>query len=438
MSLTAFTFLLIFVSFSVWSLLKGPFWAVLLYIHVYFNMPDHQFWRTEVPDLRWSFITLVVLLASCLIHQKELSSRKLFSSLVSKELLLFYCLILVTGYFSQFPEFAARDIYFFFGYIVIYFFLLKVVRSLDQLVIILGWIILETFQLARLAHGRYHGGRLEGIGLPDASSANLFGAFITMVLPFFLPFLFSSNKKIRILAIILAPLIVNAFIMCSSRGAFLGMFTTTLLLMYLVYAQHGKVINKKAVFVYLLIAMVGFWLLLSPEYKERLFSLTDDNIENVSSGRTDIWLYGIRMAFDYPFGAGPAGFMELSPIYIPQEFIQQAVGKRDAHNTYLLVLVEQGYAGLLLYFVLIATIYRGFHRSWKSLRSAECSMGGENAIFQVKAEYVHFALLASFTTFVGSIVFSSRLYFEFFYILLSLIVIYFLLVKENSVEQEQV
>lgn len=168
MSLTAIFFILIFAGCTLLAILKGPYWGLLLYIHVYFNMPSHQFWHAEVPDLRWSFLSLAVILTSCIIHHDKLSTRPLFNTLITKELLLFYCLVLLTAYFSQFPEVVTKKTHMFLGYMLIYFIILKVVRSFDQLVILLGWIILESFQLARLAQGRYHGGRLEGIGLPDA------------------------------------------------------------------------------------------------------------------------------------------------------------------------------------------------------------------------------------------------------------------------------
>jgi hypothetical protein len=250
MSLTAVAFLLIFVICAVLALLKGPFWGILLYIHVYFNMPSHQFWRAEVPDLRWSMIVLGILLVSAVLHKDKLSTCKLLSSWVSRELLLLYGLILLTGYFSLYPQLAAKKIHFFLGYILIYFLVLKIVRSFDQLVLAVGWIILETFQLARLAHGRYHGGRLDGVGLPDASSANLFGALIAMVLPFFLPFVFSANRKVKIAAFLLAPFIVNAFVMCGSRGAFVGAFGAALLVIFVVFKQRNRSVNKKAIFMF--------------------------------------------------------------------------------------------------------------------------------------------------------------------------------------------
>ncbi len=435
MSLTAIAFLLIFVIFTALSWAKGPFWGLLLYIHVYFNMPSHQFWHAEVPDLRWSFLSLIIILTSCIIHKNKLASRPVLQSPITKQLVLFYVLVLLTAWFSSFPEIVTEKTHKFLGYMLIYFIILKIIRSFDQLVIVLGWIILESFQLARLAHGRYHGGRLEGIGLPDASSANLFGGFIAMGLPFFLPFLFSKNKKIKLSAIILAPLVVNAFVMCGSRGAFLGIFASTLIVIYFVYTQRGKTINKKAIFVYLLIAATGFWLLLSPDYKARLYTLTDESSENVSSGRTAIWSHGIHMVSDYPFGAGPGGFMALSPLYIPQEYIQKGVGQRAAHNTYLLILVEQGYVGLLLYLSLIASVFLGFFKTWKLIKPGGLQLLN-NTNYHIKVEYVHLALLASFSSFIVTIIFASRLYYEFFYICLSLIVVYFHLVHDAFMKRK--
>jgi O-antigen ligase len=176
---------------------------------------------------------------------------------------------------------------------------------------------------------------------------------------------------------------------------------------------------------------------LSPDYKDRLLTLTDENVEQVSSGRVDIWEHGMKMVLDHPFGVGPAGFLELSPQYIPQKFLEKSEGKRAAHNTYLLVLAEQGWLGLLLYLVLIATVYRQFHRCWLKLKKDECLFAEREIIFQVKVEYVYLAFLASFTVFVSSVFFASRLYFEFFYILLSLLVVFFHLVDENRAGLQQ-
>ena len=67
-------FLAVFTFGTLAALAKDPLWGLLTYVYVYFNIPAHQWWGYQLPDLRWSLISAGVLLFSCFLHQDKLST----------------------------------------------------------------------------------------------------------------------------------------------------------------------------------------------------------------------------------------------------------------------------------------------------------------------------------------------------------------------------
>ena len=71
---------------------------------------------------------------------------------------------------------------------------------------------------------RREGGRLMNIGSSDTLNDNLAAAHLLTVLPILCVYaLTAKDKRLRALALITAPFIVNTFILCNSRGATVGL-----------------------------------------------------------------------------------------------------------------------------------------------------------------------------------------------------------------------
>ena len=76
---------LLFVGFNftayLLALTRAPFWGLLAYLNIYFNSPTRglNFWAVYLPDIRWSYITAIVLLVSLFIHKDKLSKTSVSS-----------------------------------------------------------------------------------------------------------------------------------------------------------------------------------------------------------------------------------------------------------------------------------------------------------------------------------------------------------------------
>ena len=130
MDLQAILFLVVFASGSFCSLYKGPFYGLLTYIHVYFNIPSHQYWGGQVPDLRWSFYSAIILLVSCCLHQDKLSEPPFYSNILFKLLSIYFILVIFTAFISPYPDRGFARIYEFLRYVIIFALITKVITSL--------------------------------------------------------------------------------------------------------------------------------------------------------------------------------------------------------------------------------------------------------------------------------------------------------------------
>jgi len=85
----------------------------------------------------------------------------------------------------------------------------------------------------------------------------------------------------------------------------------------------------------------------------RLMGLFTQDSTTASSGRMENWGYGIQMVKDHPLGAGGGAYKLLSTSYLPAYLIEHHVGSRASHNTYLLILTEQGIPGMVIFLLLL-------------------------------------------------------------------------------------
>jgi len=91
-------------------------------------------------------------------------------------------------------------------------------------------------------------------------------------------------------------------------------------------------------------------------------SLRDADPEGSAEARYDIWHVATRIIADHPWaGTGVGTYREVHAEYAPTVDLgsRAALGSRDTHSTYLNVLAETGYPGLLLFLtVVLSTLYR--------------------------------------------------------------------------------
>jgi len=397
------------------SLTKGPVWGLIAYANLYFNNPnpDINWWGEYVPDLRWSLLSVGVILLSMIIHRKTLSKHKL--GVVYFVFVLYIIAELLTNTDAVNPAEAKTYSYYILTYCVISYLIVKTLATFDDLrLFILIVIVLGAFLgIQGVLEGKFMDGRLNNIGPADAHGSNELGVLLGSIIAFTLPFVVRGKMHERIICLLSLPFIINGFTLTVSRGAFLALVLSSFYAF--LFVADKKI--KKYMLVVSICVMPMFFYFIDESYTDRISSLwkadrsTETAVDELSSGRIFIWKYGFRMVSDYPLGAGPGGFKELARFYMPKEILvfhpDAEYGVRAAHNTYLLVMVELGYLGIgILTIICLGTLYV-LVRSSQKLRKIG-KRGTLIDLFTVALSISFFCILFGGLT-------GSKFYYEFFW-----------------------
>ena len=421
------------------SLTRGPYWGLFAYMNIYFNTPNARlnWWAELLPFDRWSLLSSVVLIVSVFIHRKKLSNFKFENTRWIFIFLALSTIIVTTISIEQ--SSANRHLYLLFTYSLVAYFILRAITNADQL----RWFFLAivafgaNLSLNAYLYGRRINNRLEFIGSADANGSNEFALLLAAIIPLVFVFIKNGNRYERIIAIFSMPFILNAFILCNSRGSAVA-FIGGIAISFLMIADRQMRIGVIALGI--IIAPI-FLYLTDAEYIERFqtmlgFSeaLEDTNsARKLSSGRTEIWEYGVNMAKDHPLGVGPQGFKELSRFYMPKEVLtfkkNNPQGARSAHNTYLQVMVEQGILGLIIWLCMC------FHTCLLMRRAFVITSKLKTP--QPLWKDAAFGLSVAFFTIMLGGLFNSRVYYEFFWWQVAIAAVVYALAKEMAVKEEQ-
>jgi len=412
-------FILVYIAGTFVAIVKGPVWGLILYIFVYYNIPRFQWWGEYVPDLRWSLTTAGILLVSCVIHSKKLVSHK--NSLNAPLILLMLLLILMTFIvpISYDIETSKKYLYDFFRYVLMFYLVGRIITDFKQYQHYVMILIACSGYLFYTAHGRHIGGRLEGLGLPDAQSANSFATLVVLIVPLMVAVALTGKLWQKGIAVMGLPFAINVLILTRSRGSFMGILMQLIVAMIL----FRKSKHRKKIIVGVVCVVILFSVLMDDLFKARLLELQDNIVQGesaeASAGRVAIWEYGFRMVRDFPLGAGGGGFMSLSSRYLPERSLAGTDGQRASHNTYLLILTEAGWIGFILYLgFLIVTIYLAYKIiAIKNLNTED----SETQIITLHATMLIVALSGFWT----AAFFGDRIYFEGIYLIAAMVPILF-------------
>ncbi len=410
MSLHAIAVLSIVIGCFTAALVRHPFWGLVGYVFLYFNIPNPEinWWAAALPDLRWSFLASGVVLVAIMLHRDKLNPIRILEPWNYRILILLCLLMLAISPVAAFPSLSYEKWYDFFRYIICFVFFLKCVPNMSKFEILLWVCLLCCFNLSWDAyiHPEYRqAGRLEGIGTPDSTDSNMFATVLMMPIPFLITEVLFAHKYRKMAAVLVAAFVLNGIVLTSSRGAIIGLVAIGLT--FLFFEQDRKV--RKKILIGVVCVALLFVKLLDPTFIHRLVA-TSEGADKTGSGRTEIWKYGIRMVADYPLGTGGNGFEYLSPFYIPERLLTRG-SRRAPHNTYLKVLVEQGALGLALFLLFWGITIKMLHSVRKDIMRLAPEPGSE--LFKVK-QYA----LATEAAILGILVssfFVDRLYFELLY-----------------------
>ena len=141
----------------------------------------------------------------------------------------------------------------------------------------------------------------------------------------------------------LIPMTAMTVVFTHSRGGFLALAALTL---YILARSRQRVAGA----IVISIAVVGGTQFVSDDYIDRLGTIVNYEDDSSAQGRLNAWEASYHMANDYPIvGVGLDNFTLLFKEYAPHPDDVHV-----AHNTYLQILAEAGYIGLILYLLLLA------------------------------------------------------------------------------------
>ena len=212
----------------------------------------------------------------------------------------------------------------------------------------------------------------------------------------FVPIFMPGKFQVKMASFIGTVFILIAIVATRSRGGFIGLIVITLAGLVL---RIPNVSGSKKMFLILLSCLL-FVAVAGPVYWNRISTIRD--YEADESGRILVWKRSLVIATSHPIlGVGPDAFMTaygdfLEKDRFPKELSRRTTGVRvwqTAHSAYLLVLVELGIPGLLLF---LAINYHSL-RNLRKIRQLDLSEAGKLRTLQLWSSGLTISLVGFLT-----------------------------------------
>lgn len=344
MSATAIVFLVIYFTGIILTF-KHPYFGVATYIFEWHNHPPYMWWGKDLPDLRWSFMVSIILLISLIINHKKLVPLKrprynLIWWLVAMTLWMYF----ISLFYAIDPKesFAKADI--FFKLTVQIFLMMYIIRSVDHHKFVIWVMMLGVANFGRVAYQR-GGNRSLGVIAPNATEENAISAHVAAITGFFGLYFLTGKKWEKIITFVSLPFLINLIILANSRASFLALMVIGVLALFWIKGRLRWQV---------LLAMVGgvilVFMLANEQFWERQSTIREYEGEGSAMSRFYLWKGALAMWADHPMGLGGDGFQRLVIKYVPElAEIMEEKGEKTVHNTFLLVLVEWGFVGIILF-----------------------------------------------------------------------------------------
>jgi O-antigen ligase len=309
--------------------------AVLLFLESLWGRAP----KFEVRPVQWAFVTLIVYaLLSVIIAGPvvQLPNYKAMDSLIQvKGVLLdwtfFFCVFFYGSRSAEDVEALIKAIL-----IAVSFGSLFAIAKVAGLVHIGVDVFGDEVGLSRRVYGVW-------------GHSNETGALVACLLPAYIAVVESSLGLRRLLWIVAMMTSVTMLILTASRGAFTGLFIGSVwgALLCHRYLSLQRTLKWLSTTVAVLVPML---IVVGAQYWHQLvarFTGTSGNVDEMSSGRTDIWSWGIDKMLEAPWtfvsGFGWNSWWSMGFDYIP-------------HNEYLWLWFELGVVGVACMVVILATV----------------------------------------------------------------------------------
>lgn len=387
MSKFALLFLMIFFGGILSALLLTPVASFLIYQIVYFLNPDIRWWSASIPGIRYSLISVLVMIFVLVTHYKNFS-------LVApwKEQPVFKWMLILLVYhfiglsFAVVPVVHERFSVDFAKLVIIMLIAYKIVHTEKALDACLWVYVVGATYIGYMARevGRDGQGRVEGIGMVDTGGdSNFTAAAMVPALVILMYLAWLGNKKTKLFAGFCGVFIANGVVLINSRGAFLGALVGSLFfLFYMIFSKYQREGQRATAILIILAALGGTIYVADDLFWSRMQTIKQvDDGDASGSNRIDFWLATFDVLKDHPFGVGIQGFVELSPNYLPAQYFEGRTIGKAVHSMWFQILSELGYVG---FFLLIALLVSTFKLS-KRTKNKLIKNGDYNAYFKILA-----------------------------------------------------
>ncbi|MBF0608609.1 MAG: O-antigen ligase family protein [Magnetococcales bacterium] len=379
-----FAFVPILALITIFVFFKRPQYALFLMI---FLVPFDIF-RESLSSLKFLSVSkllgviLIAIVFFRLVMYKQEVNR--FKSNLWPFFVLFLTVALISATMSDFQETAFDDVRKMLTVYMFFFLSLAIVTnkhiketlpgvfiwsvSLASLLSVAGYVFDISFFAMDIS------GKTLKRGVGASNDPNFFSSMIVFVTPFIINRLFGNyDVKTKLIAVLLLVVNVGGLVLTFSRtGVFIfALITVASLLIY-----RDKVKVKQMGFFLLFIAMViiAAKVTIPDKFWQRQLTLSRTGDDSISRRITYLYV-GWDTFREHPFvGTGPGTFHELYALskYVTAYIDESAEGEvlhgsyyRDAHNSYLEIVVGMGAGGIVTILLIFAVVIRNFLKSIK-------------------------------------------------------------------------
>lgn len=360
MAITAMIYLSIVVGGTFLCFYKHPVWGIYTYVIVFYMDAPSRWWGASLPNLRWSLLIVAITVIATVLHESRKhgsANRPSFLSHAPHSLFISFVALMYIQYLWKITDTHTQGVVYFTKYIIAMYLVYSLVDNRERIIGFLTAHVLGCFYLGFLAFVSGGGGRLDGVGGAGIDDANSLGMYMATATIAAGGLYFGANNWLRFVPIVALPFTLNTLVQAGSRGAFLALVVGCVA----VYFYRPRRTTMK-LWAYGAVGLVLFGFLASDYFWERMASIKDaaqqtEAADTSATSRIQIIKDQWRMAVDHPLGTGHKGTGTLSYQYIAEEY-WSATGGRSSHNTFMSVLVDQGFLGLFLWLALSWKIFQ--------------------------------------------------------------------------------
>lgn len=340
---------------SMWQGLKqesAAFWWLCIYVFFEYVRPQKIYPVIDV--LPWAQIAILLAIVTAFSD----SSVRLPKNRINILYIVFYCIVALSIVSAFRVPISLEAINTVINWIIIYFLIISIVNSEKRFLIFILLFLLVSFKMSQ--HGfrsfAMRGFSFTGWGVSGApgwfQNSGEFGIQMVIFTPLSIAFIYALKSywgNLKKYFFYLLPITgVFSIIATSSRGAMLGIVVVAI--WFVVKFRVGT----KILFGVLLAGVVVY-AVMPAEFKAEFDSMGDDS---TSVHRLELWEFGLEVARDHPvLGIGYNNWLEYCWFENPGGI--GSTGRcHEAHNTFVEAVSELGYIGLLVFLVLIVSMFK--------------------------------------------------------------------------------